>query len=199
MGVRIVKDLPQFGQNLQSRISSAMPKIAAYLQSCANKKINRGVSPAKAPLTAAVKQGNKTLRDTGALAASIAAHSGKDWADASTNLKYARLQQEGGTITGRGKGLWIPAGARTRQLMRQYSATSPGQLIRAMKGAKWKMWRAGKAWMAQRGKQAPFVLFIIKNKVQVPARPFLYIDRKEESYIMRIVQEAVFLSLKEDN
>lgn len=199
MGVRIVKDLPQFGQNLQSRISSAMPKIAAYLQSCANKKINRGVSPANAPLTAAVKQGNKTLRDTGALAASIAAHSGKDWADASTNLKYARLQQEGGTITGRGKGLWIPAGARTRQLMRQYSATSPGQLIRAMKGAKWKMWRAGKAWMAQRGKQAPFVLFIIKNKVQVPARPFLYIDRKEESYIMRIVQEAVFLSLKEDN
>ena len=92
MGVRIVKDLPQFGQNLQSRISSAMPKIAAYLQSCANKKINRGVSPANAPLTAAVKQGNRTLRDTGALAASIAAHSGKDWADASTNLKYARLQ-----------------------------------------------------------------------------------------------------------
>lgn len=199
MGVRIVKDLPQFGQNLQSRISSAMPKIAAYLQSCANKKINRGVPPANAPLTAAVKQGNRTLRDTGALAASIAAHSGKDWADASTNLKYARLQQEGGTITGRGKGLWIPAGARTRQLMRQYSATSPGQLIRAMKGAKWKMWRTGKAWMAQKGKQAPFVLFIIKDKVQVPARPFLYIDRKEESYIMRIVQEAVFLSLKEDN
>lgn len=198
MGVRIVKDLPQFGQNLQSRISSAMPKIAAYLQSCANKKINQGVSPANAPLTAAVKQGNKTLRDTGALAASIAAHSGKDWADASTNLKYARLQQEGGIITGRGKGLWIPAGARTRQLMRQYSATSPGQLIRAMKGAKWKMWRAGKAWMAQRGKQAPFVLFIIKNKVEIPARPFLYIDQKEETYIMKLIREAVFLSLKED-
>ena len=198
MGVRIVKDLPQFGQNLQSRISSAMPKIAAYLQSCANKKINRGVSPANAPLTAAVKQGNKTLRDTGALAASIAAHSGKDWADASTNLKYARLQQEGGTITSKGKGLWIPAGAKTRQLMRQYSATSPGQLIRAMKGAKWKMWRAGKAWMAQKGKQAPFVLFVIKNKVEIPARPFLYIDQKEETYIMKLIREAVFLSLKED-
>ena len=198
MGVRIVKDLPQFGQNLQSRISSAMPKIAAYLQSCANKKINRGVPPANAPLTAAVKQGNSTLRDTGALAASIAAHSGKDWADASTNLKYARLQQEGGTITSKGKGLWIPAGAKTRQLMRQYSATSPGQLIRAMKGAKWKMWRAGKAWMAQKGKQAPFVLFVIKNKVEIPARPFLYIDQKEETYIMKLIREAVFLSLKED-
>lgn len=198
MGVRIVKDLPQFGQNLQSRISSAMPKIAAYLQSCANKKINRGVPPANAPLTAAVKQGNRTLRDTGALAASIAAHSGQTWADASTNLKYARLQQEGGTITGRGKGLWIPAGAKTRQLMRQYSATSPGQLIRAMKGAKWKMWRAGKAWMAQKGKQSPFVLFVIKNKVEIPARPFLYIDQKEETYIMKLIREAVFLSLKED-
>ena len=199
MGVRIVKDLPRFGQNLQSRISSVMPKIAAYLQSCANKKINRGVPPANAPLTAAVKQGNRTLRDIGALAASIAAHSGQTWADASTNLKYARIQQEGGTITSKGKGLWIPAGAKTRQLMRQYSATSPGQLIRAMKGAKWKMWRTGKAWMAQKGKQAPFVLFIIKDKVEIPARPFLYIDKKEESYIMRIVQEAVFLSLKEDN
>ena len=199
MGVRIVKDLPQFGQNLQSRISSAMPKIAAYLQSCANKKINRGVSPANAPLTAAVKQGNKTLRDTGALAASIAAHSGKDWADASTNLKYARLQQEGGTITSKGKGLWIPAGAKTRQLMRQHSATSPGQLIRAMKGAKWKMWRTGKAWVAQKGKHAPFVLFIIKDKVEIPARPFLYIDKKEEAYIMKLVREAVFLSLKEDS
>lgn len=198
MGVRIVKDLPQFGQNLQSRISSAMPKIAAYLQSCANKKINQGVSPANAPLTAAVKQGNRTLRDTGALAASIAAHSGQTWADASTNLKYARLQQEGGTITSKGKGLWIPAGARTRQLMRQYSATSPGQLIRAMKGAKWKMWRAGKAWMAQKGKQAPFVLFVIKNKVEIPARPFLYINQKEETYIMKLIREAVFLSLKED-
>lgn len=198
MGVRIVKDLPQFGQNLQSRISSAMPKIAAYLQSCANKKINQGVSPANAPLTAAVKQGNRTLRDTGALAASIAAHSGQTWADASTNLKYARIQQEGGTITSKGKGLWIPAGAKTRQLMRQYSATSPGQLIRAMKSAKWKMWRAGKAWMAQKGKQAPFVLFVIKNKVEIPARPFLYIDKKEEAFIMKLIQEAVFLSLKED-
>ena len=175
-----------------------MPKIAAYLQSCANKKINQGVAPANAPLTAAVKQGNKTLRDTGALAASIAAHSGQTWADASTNLKYARIQQEGGTITSKGKGLWIPAGAKTRQLMRQYSATSPGQLIRAMKGAKWKMWRTGKAWMAQKGKQTPFVLFIIKDKVEIPARPFLYIDKKEEAYIMKLVREAVFLSLKED-
>lgn len=198
MGVKIVTDLPKFGSNLQSKVSSAMPKIAAYLQSCANKKINQGVSPANTPLTAAVKQGNKTLRDTGALAASIAPHSGQTWADTSTNLKYARIQQEGGTITSKGKGLWIPAGAKTRQLMRQYSATSPGQLIRAMKGAKWKMWRTGKAWMAQKGKQAPFVLFIIKNKVEIPARPFLYIDQKEETYIMKLIQEAVFLSLKED-
>lgn len=199
MGVKIVTDLPKFGSNLQSKVSSAMPKIAAYLQSCANKKINGDIPPSNAPLTAAVKQGNKTLRDSGALAASIAPHSGQTWADASTNLKYARIQQEGGTITSKGKGLWIPAGAKTRQLMRQYSATSPGQLIRAMKGAKWKMWRTGKAWMAQKGKQPAFVLFIIKNKIVIPERPFLYINKKEEAFILKIVQEAVFLSLKEDS
>lgn len=198
MGVRIVKDLPRFGANLKGSVARAMPKIAGYLQSCANKKINRGVPPANAPLTAAVKQGNRTLRDTGALAASIAAHSGQTWADASTNLKYARIQQEGAVITSKGKGLWIPAGAKTRQLMRQYSATSPGQLIKAMRGAKWRMWRSGRAWMAQKGRQAPFVLFIIKDKVQIPARPFLYIDKKEEAFIMKLIREAVFLSLKED-
>ncbi len=198
MGARIVRSLPRFGQNLKGSVARAMPRIAAYLQSCANRKISSGVPPANAPLTAAVKQGNKTLRDTGALAASIAAHSGQTWADASTNLRYARLQQEGGTITGRGRGLWIPAGARTRQLMRQHSATSPGQLIKAMRSAKWRMWRSGRAWMAQKGRQAPFVLFVIKDKVEIPARPFLYIDRKEEAFIMRVVREAVFLSLQED-
>ena len=52
--------------------------------------------------------------------------------------------------------------------------------------------------MAQKGKQSPFVLFVIKNKVEIPARPFLYIDQKEETYIMKLIREAVFLSLKED-
>lgn len=53
--------------------------------------------------------------------------------------------------------------------------------------------------MTQKGKQAPFVLFVIKDKVEIPARPFLYIDKKEEAFIMKLVREAVFLSLKEDS
>lgn len=198
VGVKIVKKLPEFGKSLKNNIKSAMPQIAMYLQSCADKKISRGVPPANAPLTQAVKGGSKTLRDNGNLAASIAPHYGDDWADASTKAKQAKILQEGGTITSKGKGLWIPAGSETRKLMRRYSATQPGQLISLMKADGWKMWKQGKAFMAQKGKTSAFVLFIIKNSVKIPARPFLYISDAEERKIDLIIRDAVFKSLKED-
>lgn len=198
MGVKVVKKLPEFGKSLKQNIKAAMPQIAMYLQSCASKKIRKGVPPENAPLTQAVKGGDKTLRDNGNLAASIAPHYGDDWADASTNAKQAKILQEGGTITSKGKGLWIPAGSQTRKLMRKYAATSPGMLISAMKSDGWNMYKRGKAFMAQKGKTSAFVLFIIKNSVKIPARPFLYISDAEERKIDLIIRDAVFKSLKED-
>lgn len=197
MGVKVVKKLPEFGKSLKQNIKSAMPQIAMYLQSCADKKIKKGVPPENAPLTQAVKGGDKTLRDNGNLAASIAPHHGDDWADASTNAKQAKILQEGGTIQSKGKGLWIPAGSQTRKLMRRYAATSPGMLISAMKSDGWNMYRKGKAFMASNKMTKPFCLFIIKDSVKIPSRPFLYISESEENFIMRIINNSVMDSLKE--
>lgn len=198
MGVTIVKKLPKYGKNLKKKIKTVMPYISQYLRSCADKKINEGVPPANAPLTQAVKQGSKTLRDNGTLAASISEHSGDDWAAAGTNLKYAKINQEGGTIRSKGKGLWIPAGAETRRLMRKFGATKPGQLITSMKAAGYNMWRRSGAFMASSKGGKPFVLFIIKASVKIPARPFLYITEREEKFIMDKINSAVMDSLKED-
>lgn len=197
MGVTVVKRLPKYGKNLQKHIQDVMPKAAAYLRSSADKKIRDGVPPANAALTKAVKQGGQTLRDTGALAASIAPHHGKDWASAGTKLRYARINQEGGVIRSRGKGLWIPAGSRTRTLMRRYGAASAGRLISAMRADGYALWRRGSAFLARKGRGSAFVLFIIKNAVRIPARPFLYIAPKDDAYLTKLIEGAVFRSLQE--
>lgn len=192
MGVTVVKRCSRMEKKIvKSKLAPVMQKISQHLASSAVKKINGGIQPANAPLTQAVKGGNKTLRDNTTLMSSIAAHSGQDWAAAGTNLKYAKIQQEGGTIASKGKGLWLPAGAQTRRLSRKYNAQSAGDLISAMKSDGYSFYRAGKVFFARKKKGEPFPLFVIKQTVTIPARPFLYIDDNDEKYIMKEIQKAV--------
>ncbi|MCL2808634.1 MAG: phage virion morphogenesis protein [Treponema sp.] len=204
MGVKVVSRPPDYGKTLGAGLAPVMKKTAMYLQSSANRKINSGIKPANAPLTQAVKQGSQTLHDSGELTQSIAPHSGELWADASTNLKYAHIQQEGGTITPKKSGaLYIPAGTKTRELMRTYGARTPRALINVMKADGYVFFKAGRVFFAykkstgkngKRGKE--FALFIISSSVKIPARPFLYIDEKDEEYIMKLIQQGVMNALK---
>ena len=83
MGVQITKRIGELSERLKKAdLSPTMRKVSSYLVSSAVKKINAGVPPENAPLTQAVKQGNKTLRDGGQLMSSIAPQSGKTWAAA---------------------------------------------------------------------------------------------------------------------
>ena len=204
MGVKVVKRPPDYAKMLGAGLAPTMKKAAMYLQSSALRKINAGIMPANAPLTQNVKQGSRTLRDNGDLMKSIAPHSGDLWADASTNLIYARIQQEGGTITPKkAKALFIPASAKTRTLMRSYGAHTPRSLISAMKADGYGFFTVGSAFFAckkgktlksgKEGKQGKeeFILFIIKKSIKIPARPFLFIDEKDEAYLMKIIQEGV--------
>jgi len=204
MGVKVVHRPPDYARLIGSGLAPVMKKAAMYLQSSALKKINGGISPPNAPLTQEVKQGSQTLRDRGELMQSIAPHSGDLWADASTNLKYARIQQEGGTITAKSaKALFIPASAKTRTLMRSYGAWTPRSLISAMEAGGYGFFSAGKVFFAykkgsgkggKRGKE--FALFIISRSVKIPVRPFLYVDEKDREYILKLVQEGVAKSLR---
>ena len=199
MGVQITKSFGELSKRLErGSLEQAMRKVSKYLVSSAVRKINGNIPPENAPLTQEVKKGNKTLRDNGQLMASIAPHNGLDWAAAQTNLKYAKINQEGGTIYSKGKGLWLPAGAKTRTLMRRYNAQKPAELIQAMKGDGYSFFRTGKVFCAKKKKGEPFALFIIKQSVTIPARPFLYIDEKDEKHIAREIKKAVHEALQGD-
>ncbi|MBP5283650.1 MAG: phage virion morphogenesis protein [Treponema sp.] len=200
MGVQITKRIGSLAERLKGeKLEPVMRRISRHLVSSAVGKINGNIPPENAPLTQEVKQGNKTLRDNGQLMASIAPQNGRDWASANTNLKYAKIQQTGGTIYSKGKGLWLPAGAKTRTLMRRYNAQKPAELIQAMKGDGYSFFRTGKVFCAKKKKGEPFALFIIKQSVTIPARPFLYIDEKDEKHIAREIKKAVHEALQGDN
>lgn len=197
MGVQITKRVGELSKRIKRGcLEPTMRKISKYLVSSAVGKINKGVPPENAPLTQEVKQGNRTLRDNGQLMASIAPQHGRNWAAAQTNLAYAKINQEGGTITGKGKGLWLPASAETRRLMRKYNAQKPGELIDAMRGDGYLFFRTGKVFCAKKKKGKPFALFIIKQQVKIPARPFLYIDDADEKYINKEIKQAVHDALQ---
>ena len=199
MGVQITRSFGELSKRLKKGcLEPTMRKVSKYLVSSAVRKINGNIQPENAPLTQEVKQGNKTLRDNGQLMASIAPQNGKDWAAAQTNLKYAKIQQEGGTIHGKGKGLWLPASAKTRTLMRHYNAQKPAELIQAMKQDRYSFFLTFKVFCAKKKKGEPFALFIIKQSVTIPARPFLHIDEKDEKHITKEIKKAVHEALQGD-
>jgi phage gpG-like protein len=212
MGVKVTHRPALLAARLKDGIPETMRKAALYMQSSADRKIRSGVPPANAPLTAAVKRGDRTLRDSNSMARSVAPHSGALWADASTNAKQARLLQEGGTVTAkRARALFIPAGPLTRSLMKQHGVLTPAALIKAMKAAGYDgfytplskvycMYKKGKALKRGRtGKGGkPFALFIVRRSVTLPARPFLYIDDKDEQYLTTLVRAGVKNKLKKE-
>ncbi|MBQ0166226.1 MAG: phage virion morphogenesis protein [Treponema sp.] len=192
MGVTVVKKVGELSKRLQNgSLEPTMRRLSKYLVSSAERKINSDIPPENAPLTQAVKQGNRTLRDNGTLLSSIAPQNGSNWASANTNLVYARIMQYGGTINGKSKGLWLPASEKTRALYRRYNAQKPSELVSAMKGDGYSFARIKNAFFARRGKEGPFVLFVIKRSVTIPARPFLYIDERDRQYIDREITKAL--------
>jgi phage gpG-like protein len=149
-----------------------------------------GVGPENQPLTKKYKKSGNTLRDTGALMNSIAAKGGSDYAAWGSNLPYARIQQEGGTIKPHNaRKLAIPAGWETRRLMRKYGET-PKECIQGMKADGYKVWFLDRAIMADGGK-GQFVLYIRKDSVEVPARQYLLLDEQDEREIQQIVKNWI--------
>lgn len=175
-----------------------MESLGRRFVSITQKRIDEGIEPPNAPLTRAWKKNDLTLRDTGRLVASIDYLAGRDFVAWGTNLEYAPVQQLGGEIKAKNaKKLAIPAGWHTRRLMRKYGET-PKKCIEGLKQAGWKIWFTDKAIMGQpprkRGKAEPMVLFIRKERVEIPARPFLRFEEPEEKAVYAEIQR--WLALK---
>lgn len=206
MGVQVTKSVGELAKRLKSgSLEPTMRRVSKYLVSSAVRKINGNIPPENAPITQEVKQGNKTLRDDGQLMASIAPQNGKDWAAAQTNKKQAKILQEGGTVTAKGKSLAIPASYQTRLLMRRYNAQKPRELIEAMKADGYNVFRLKKEGggstnilLAKKKRGEPFALFILKKSVKIPARPFLYLDEADEKFVTNEIRKSVREILKGD-
>ena len=173
-----------------------MERIARHGVSSTVRRIKEGVPPPNAPLTRGWKRGNDTpLRDTGRLMGSITYRAGRHFAAWGTNVEYARIHQLGGEIKPkRARKLAIPAGWHTRRLMRKYGET-PEKCLEGMRRAGWKIWFTDGAIMGQqprkRGKAKPVVLFIRKESVTIPPRPFLRIDDQDKREIFEMVSQWV--------
>jgi hypothetical protein len=41
-----------------------------------------------------------------------------------------------------------------------------------------------------------FILFIIKDSVEIKPRPFLYVDEQDEAYLLKLIQDGVMGALR---
>lgn len=169
------------GRELDVDPAALNAKVGRYMVSSTQRKIRQGVAPANAPLTVAVKKGGRTLRDSGKLMASISYRGDAQKAVVGTNRIGATLQQFGGTVRAKnGKYLWIPASARIRALQRKYGFQAT-DVLDGLRRDGYVYWftkgnGTGRCVRARKGKGKPFSVFILKQTVKVPARPFLFVD-----------------------
>ena len=189
-------------------ISSSKPlmkELSLMALSTVQKNIEKDITPANAALTQEVKQGNKTLRDTGRLRASLTARHSESEAVVGTNVPYAQVhnREDGRSETviraKSGKSLAIPASARVRTFQRRYGF-SAREVIKGLQKDNYSVFRPlkngkpGNVIFAQkkvisrktmRGASIP--LFILKKSVVIPTRPFLFIpDAVLETMLDRV-------------
>lgn len=156
-----------------------MGRIAGVMESSAVRKINRGVSAwdKLAPVTVAVKGNDKPLQDRGQLMGSINHKYDDENALVGSNVRQAAIQQTGGTIKPKdAQKLAFPAGKEARKLQRRKGFTVR-KALEKLKNEGWKIWFTEGAIMGRKGKdQKGKVLFVRKSKVEIPPRPYLFLD-----------------------
>lgn len=187
------KDLQRLGVLINGikDTSGLMKDVGQYMTASTQRKIDAGIQPENAPLTRAWKKGGLPLRDTGKYISSINFKSDNTTAVVGTKAVQGRLIHQGGAVKPKkAKKLYIPAGWKARQLMRKFGLT-PGKCIEGMKRAGYSVWKSksGKAMKAAlkgaKGKKGEaFVLFILKDRVTIPARKHFYIDSTDKQVLM---------------
>lgn len=176
---------------LKSHVSLAelnprLEHAARHMVSSTQDKIQRGIPPANAALTVALKGSSKPLNDTGALVLSISSRTDGDKAVIGTNRIGARINQFGGTITPKKRTrLWIPASKQIKIELEDCGNKIEVLLNRyKQRGYFCFVSKSGKFFLASR-KRKVIRLFILKKSVVIPARPFLYFSDDD----IRVVKE----------
>lgn len=103
----VKKELTRLAGRVQDR-RPLMRKIAGIMKDAVEENFEQEGRPKWKPSKRAMKQGGKTLQDTGQMAASVSEDYDNDSAAVGTNKKQAAIHQFGGKA-GKGKKATIPA------------------------------------------------------------------------------------------
>ncbi len=171
--------------------SEFLEDVGFELVSSTQRRFSEGIAPdgtywePPSELTKATRQGKKggenPLQDTGALAASITHYVDGDSVHVGSALVYARIHQEGGTITAKNApALTIPLHPAARRmgfraLKNQGMFKLPGKPVYVMPG--------------REGAITP--MFVLKRSVDIPQRRFLGISEDDEIIIQDIVLDRL--------
>jgi len=193
-----VRRLNQIGQ----RVNLVLKEIAPIVRDFIVENIKKGDHKPNSPLTKKVKGSSKPLMDTGQLRASITYVINKDELRVGSPLKYAPVHQFGATITPKvAKKLTLPA---TRKVKKLTMAKGVKGVINMLEGMGYRVVflkksvlavppkgvSAGRYGLAVKGKNAE-VVYIRKDKVVIPARPFLYLDENQVRFIRQRIIEVL--------
>ena len=193
-----LRRLNQIGQ----RVSFVLKEIAPIVRDFIVENIKNGDHKPNSPLTKRVKGSSKPLMDTGQLRASITYVVNKDVLKVGSNLVYAPVHQFGATITPKvAKKLTLPATRKVKKLTMAKGVRGTLNMLEGMgyrvvflkksviavppKGVK-----AGRYGLAVKGKNAE-VVYIRKDKVVIPARPFLYLDEAQVRFVRQRIIEVL--------
>lgn len=104
------REVQEMLQDLADRIHNRRPlmqKLAGIMHDAVEENFKQEGRPQWKPSKRAIRQGGKTLQDTGSLAASISQRYNNNSVIVGTNKKYAAIHQFGGKA-GRGRKVTIP-------------------------------------------------------------------------------------------
>ena len=191
----------QFLKGIGERVGRVLPEIAPEVRDFIVENIKKGDHKENSPLTKRLKGSSKPLMDTGVLRASITYVVNKRELKVGSNLVYAPVHQFGETITPKvAKKLTIPA---TKRIRKYVMAMGVRKFIKSLEGKGFKVVFLNKSIIAvppdgkssagglklKKGKGE--VIFIRKEKVVIPARPYLYLDDAQREYLRKRVIEIL--------
>lgn len=169
----------RFKHGMDGRLQAA---LGAYLSRMTKKDMGNGTKPlSKLTVSLRTKGSKRPLQDTGALRRSIVWDRVTDGVEIGSVLKYAPLHQHGGTITPKkAKKLAIPA-------------TKEASAMSSAFGVRKALENFAKKYGAIRFtpgtiRAGEVILFYRRDSVDVPARPYLFMNVDREAKIAEIMQ-----------
>ena len=189
--LEFVEAVREFGERAKELPEEIKPFLIREIQ----KNIDSVKEPRNSPLTLKVKGRKPPLRDKGHLRASIAGKVEGLKVIAGTNLRYAPIQHFGGTITPkRAKSLVIPA---SRKVRREVETLGVRGYLEKLEKAGWKIVFRKRAILGipPTKRHKPRLLFVRKEKVTIPARPFMHLTEEQLKELQELAEKILFEDL----